>query len=165
MMTTLVYLSMAIAAAFLTAATIKRRALPDSISAIVYDLPHTWQWFWTVWMWAVAITVGIPLIDVLPDNLQLFGFAKMTLLCFVGAMPLVRHESNTAHYILAIIAGFLSQVCVLAVSPAWLLTWLLMVVVYVDKRLSRTALADKAVLLSELICAGTLYGALLQSIN
>lgn len=34
----------------------RRMPGPDSISAMVYELPRGWQWLWIVWMWVVSLS-------------------------------------------------------------------------------------------------------------
>ncbi len=159
-MTTLITISITLAAAFVAIATIALRSLPDSISAIVYDMPIRWQWLWTLWLWAVVLTVGIPLIDALQDSMPILGFATMASLCFVGAMPLVRHEANIPHYAIAIVAGILSQLCVLVLSPVWLLSWIVFLAVLLACEAMRITSGNKTVILMELTCAASLYGAI-----
>ena len=150
----------------------RRRGLPESISAMVYDLPRPWQWLWTVWIWAVSLTACIPLIEAVPDGARPLGFLTLTCLMFVGAMPLLDVSNRFWHYALAIVAGVVSQVCVVTVSPWWMLAWLLFAAIY-----ARDALPSqngrnypsrwydgKGVLLAEMISATTVFGSLLVRI-
>ena len=147
-------------------------ALPDSISALVYELPQRWQWLWIVWMWTVSLLVCIPLIDVLPENARMLGFTTMACLVLCGAMPLSDSTVNhRAHNNFGTLGGVLSQVCVAFLSPWWPMVWLFMAVVYgydilssQDGRIYPSRWYDgKGVFLAEMICAAVVCGAILSS--
>lgn len=53
MVTTII--SFALAAVGIAACCGKIGGVPDSISAMVYELPKKWQWMWTVWLCLVAM--------------------------------------------------------------------------------------------------------------
>ena len=80
--------------------------IPDSISAMVYDMRH--PALWTIMMWVVAM-LGI--VGMLPVNEQWAWVAFLACSCiiFVGAIPLIKEERNTLHNILGISAGVISQ--------------------------------------------------------
>ena len=61
----MIILSLLMVALGIGAATWKLGELPESISALVYVLPRQggWRWLWSGWLWAVSLTVGIPLHD------------------------------------------------------------------------------------------------------
>jgi len=145
-------------------------ALPDSISAMVYELTRGWQWLWIVWMWAVSLLTCIPLIEVLPDDVKVLGFATLACLMLCGAMPISdKAVSRRAHNVFGILGGVLSQVCVAIISPCWLSAWFAFVAVYgydllpsQDGRIYPSRWYDgKGVLLAEMICAATVSGSLL----
>lgn len=147
-------------------------ALPDSISAMVYELSRGWQWLWIVWMWVVSLLMCIPLIEVLPDDARALGFATLGCLCFCGAMPISdNHVNRRAHNAFGILGGILSQVCVAIISPWWLAAWSLFAAVYgydllpsQNGRIYPSRWYDgKGVFLAEMICAATVYGSLLSS--
>lgn len=144
--------------------TARHTILPESISAMVYDLPRPWQWVWTVWLMAVTFTVAPPLIEAVPDAWRFVAFFTVAALGFVAAMPLVRHERNTGHYVCAIIAAVLSQVCVLLTAPCWLLLWTafpaVLAAMYCFPR-ATACLNGRGVFLLEVLCAATVYAALL----
>lgn len=49
----------------------KNKALPDSISAMVYDLPQgAWQNLWSVWLALVSLTTFAPMIQILDTQHQ-----------------------------------------------------------------------------------------------
>jgi hypothetical protein len=79
--------------------------IPDSISAMVYDMKYPWMW--TIFIWILAF---IGLFNMLPCNklYESIAFLSCGCLGLLGAVPLIKGEKNTAHYILAIIAGILS---------------------------------------------------------
>lgn len=145
-------------------------ALPDSISAMVYELPRGWQWLWIVWMWAVSLLTCIPLIEVLPDDVKVLGFATLAYLMLCGAMPISdKAVSRRAHNVFGILGGVLSQVCVAILTPCWLLAWIAFVAVYgydllpsQNGRIYPSRWYDgKGVFLAEMICAVTACGSLL----
>ena len=96
--------------------------IPDSISAMVYDMKYPWMW--TIFIWALAF---IGLFNMLPCNelYESIAFLSCGCLGLLGAAPLIKGEKNIAHYILAIIAGILSQVWVLLENPKSLIVWIL----------------------------------------
>ena len=79
--------------------------IPDSISAMVYDMKYPWMW--TIFIWVLTF---IGLFNMLPCNelYESIAFLSCGCLGLLGAAPLIKGEKNTAHYILAIIAGILS---------------------------------------------------------
>lgn len=140
---------------FMGTAIWKTHTIPDSVSAVVYTLSKRKRFVWTIWMWAVSMTVGIPLIDAMPETWKFLSFFTLACLMFCGAMPLINGEKNTMHYVLAICAGILSQVCVLIASPFCLLVWLLMVAYKIlvwNWNGEKPWLIDKEVLVAEICC-------------
>ena len=171
-MATLVLISILLSALGVGLATWKKRELPDSLSALVYDLPTKQQWMWTLWMWAMAVTVGIPLIDRMDGSMfQFLAFFTMVSLVLCGAIPIVRNERNTVHYGLAIVAGVSSQLCVVLIEPLWLLVLpvvlaFVAVAAFVQKPWAEWVwqrISGKGVLLLEAVCAMSLFGCLLFS--
>ena len=98
---------------------------PESLSALVYEVPSGMQWVWVLWMEAVAFSMAPCLLDVLPEGCEVFGWLMVVCLMLCGGMPLVRNEENRWHYLFAIMAGVLSQLCVVLLCPWWLLLWVL----------------------------------------
>ena len=96
--------------------------IPDSISAMVYDMKYPWMW--TIFIWILTF---IGLFNMLPCNelYENIAFLSCGCLGLLGAVPLIKGEKNIAHYILAIIAGILSQVWVLLENPKSLIVWIL----------------------------------------
>ena len=154
---------------YVGAAIWKENEIPASVSAMVWILPKgNWRWLWTVWLWAVALTVTPPLIEVMPDYIRSIGFLFGALLLFTGAFPLFDTEHVAYHNILGVVSGIISQICVVFVSPWWLLLWSLMFVLVVgsmaafnDKEEMPQMLTGKGVFISEAICWMTLNGAIL----
>lgn len=145
-------------------------ALPDSISAMVYELTRGWQWLWIVWMWAVSLLTCIPLIEVLPDDVKVLGFATLACLTLCGAMPISdKAVCRRAHNVFGILGGVLSQVGVAILTPCWLLAWLAFVAVYgydllpsQNGRIYPSRWYDgKGVFLAEMICTVIVCGSLL----
>lgn len=147
---------------YIGAAIRRTRGLPESISAIVFDLPRPWQWTWSVWLWAVTFLVSIPTIEVLSKRgAESVGFAMMISLAFTGAVPLIDKDGRKAHYVFAITGGVASQACTFIISPCWLMMWLLIVVIPLMDRMwwhqsVPVWMWRKGVLFSEAVCYGTL---------
>lgn len=140
---------------FVGTAIWKESVIPDSVSAIVYNLPKHKRFLWTLWMWAVSLTVGIPLMDAMPETWKFLSFLTLACLMFCGAMPLINGERNTMHYVFAIGAGVLSQICVLIASPFYLLFWLLMLAYTIlvwNENGERPWLVGKGVFVAEVCC-------------
>lgn len=145
----------------------RRRGLPESVSAMVYDLPRQGQWLWTLWIWAVSLLTCIPLVDTMPSGLGGIGFITLACLMLCGAMPISDNSvSHRAHNAFGILGGILSQVCVAVICPDWLFAWALWVFlmgsVYVQPEgwLGRM-MSGKGVFLAEMICTVTVCGSLL----
>ncbi|MBR4314219.1 MAG: hypothetical protein IKP66_04840, partial [Lachnospiraceae bacterium] len=77
--------------------------IPESISAMVWQMQH--KWLWTVGMVTGAIGMMVLMMEASGGNsvLELLAFLSCTCIAFVGTMPLVVKETNKAHYVLAII--------------------------------------------------------------
>ena len=165
-MMTMTITSIVLALAFVAFAAWVRGELPGSISALVYTLSRPWQWVWIVWMWAVAFTACIPLIEVMPSDLGK-GLAFLTLVClmFVGGMPVTEKENSRAHNLFGVSAGVVSQVCVLLLCPQWLWAWLAYVVcvLFVAFFPGNRLLSGKGVLMAEVICYITVIGSVLTA--
>lgn len=144
-----------------------RGGVPDSISGMVYSLPVRRRWLWSVWLVAVALTLMVPLMSALGDVAWL---GWMTVVCLIGAAvtPVIHKDTHRLHNICGVAAGVLSQICVMILCPWWLLCWFIYVPLIAD---SMAAFNDseempvvcdgKGVLVSECICAVSLYGSLL----
>ena len=74
-------------------------------------------------------------------------------------MPLIRNNPNTAHSVLAIVAGVLSQLCVLIISPYWLLLWFSLIY-FLFAPLPKW-LNGKGIFVLEVYCYTTLIAAIL----
>lgn len=120
-MTTLIIISILLAVSGIARCICSNKELPESISAMVYHLDR--PWIWTLWVFSMSFTAMIPMIDAMPDEWKFIAFLSMACLCFVSVMPLIVKESRFWHYLLAIIGGTLSQVCVALISPWWLTLW------------------------------------------
>ncbi len=164
-MTALLIVSILLVALYVGATIWRKRELPESVSAMVYELPKGgWQWAWTVWLWIVAIFTLAPAIEILDkSNYGFVGFLTMGLMVFVGAWPLFQSETRTWHYVGGCLAGLMSQVCTCLICPMWLLLWLLMVVISLYSMKADTFpwwLEKKGVFISEAVCYLSLMGAM-----
>ena len=155
--------------------TFKQKSIPESISSIVYYLSPNMKWLWIVWVWIIAFSVGIPLIDTLSDNYKIFGFLTMFSLVFCGSMPITKNEKNTMHYIFAILSGIFSQICVYILDNNLLYVWLslfpcfIFTIFYTYIKLKDTDILivlDKVyMIVIEAICALTLYVSIYKNLK
>ena len=121
----LLTISAVLAVLYVGAAIWKRHSIPESISAMVFDLPRKWQWLWSIWLWAIAFLTCIPAINALAEKgAEALGFATLVCLVFTGALPLYDKDNKRMHYFFAYAAGILSQACVVGLDWHWLLVWL-----------------------------------------
>ena len=149
---------------FVGTAIWRKRELPESISALVYDLPEGgWRWLWTIWIWAVSLLTFIPVIDILDQrNMGYVGFFALASMMFVGAWPLYQPQTRKAHYIGGVTAGILTQICVLLIFPWWLIIWFGLACVDISSRHAKEFpnwLSNKGILLAEGVCFIALIGA------
>ena len=158
----MVWISLAILVSFLSW-HIYMDGVPDSISSMVYELKH--KWVWSVWLCAVSLTLMPVLIDTLPDYVRFVGF--LTICCLLGCCitPLIRKELQGVHNMLAIMAGLLSQICVILICPWWMLAWTGMIAICGYVLLcageEECAIDGRGLLLAEGFCALTTYGCLI----
>lgn len=138
--------------------------LPESISALVYNLPRGWQFVWTCWLWAAAFLTLPGLLEATPEPFKGLAFLTCVLLAFTGATPLVAGSRNQTHYALAISAGVASQICVAAINWHWLIAWAIPVILHgmattPGARKIPRWLEGKGVTVVEFICSATTWGA------
>lgn len=110
--------------------------VPKSISSLVYELPKSKRWIWSICVWVVALTLMPLMLDVSRECSwrELAGFLTCGLGVAIGCVPLMKGELNRGHYILAAIVGVLSQVwvvlggepCSIWMLGAWCLYGLLL---------------------------------------
>ena len=81
--------------------------IPDSISAMVYTMRHPHMW--TLMVWAIA-AIGYWLMCSASEDYVPLAFVSMACIGFVGAMPLIKNDSNTLHWVCGIGGCVLSQV-------------------------------------------------------
>ena len=158
--------SILLVVSFVGIAIWRKRELPESISAMVFDMKQ--PWLWSVWLWAVTITLAPSLIDSIPEPWKVFGFFCLACLMFVGVVPLFDTEHRKWHYVLGFIAGVLSQACVWYICPWWLLLWLPMIGLcvaallgYNDSKDIPSVINGKGVFIAECICYVSLVLAIL----
>ena len=163
-MITLTILSILLVVSFTGITIWIRKELPESISAMVYDLPDGgWRWLWSVWLALVSVLTFAPVIGILDDTrgLGFMGFVPMVLLGFVAVWPLFDKEHLKWHYILSYIAGIWSQVDVWLMCPWWLFVWLALIV-FVGYLLlcNLKQMLSKVVILMEMTCYVGVIGAI-----
>ncbi len=157
-MTILLIIATLVALLYIGGATFLHRDLPASVSQLVFSLPRKYQFLWTLFIWVITFCIAPPLLSVLSEStFQFVGFLTVAALAFVGALPLVYHDANTAHTILANIAGIGTQLCVMLINPWWLLVWfvLLPLVIRAPK-----CLIGKGICLVEIVCFITLVASI-----
>ena len=164
-MVTLIILSIILVVLYTSITIYHTHSIPDSVSAMVYSLPHGWRYLWTVWIWAVSMLLMPVLMEKLGSYWQFLGFLWCASMAFCGALPLVKGEPNTAHNALGIAAGVISQVCVFIINPWWLCVWLLLSwFVLTDKVRDLTSVwYGKTCILAESVCYISLVGSLLTT--
>ena len=160
-MMTMLFISLALAVLYTGAAILAGNRLPDSVSAMVYVMPKAGRYLWTVWIWAVTLLLCPALFETIGEDFGVLAHCFATSMMFVGAMPLVRNESNKAHNVLGVAAGVFSQLCVLLINHCWLIMWFGFVasvffVVYRKNKSLNIVLTDYGVFLSESFCWLTL---------
>lgn len=161
-MTVLLLISIALALLYTGVTICLNRKLPNSISHMVFSLKRPYQFVWTLFIWSMAFGICPSLLEVMDGSpFQFLGFLTIASLAFVGAMPLIKHDPNTAHNILAIAAGIGSQLCVLIISPWWLLLWLLFLPILL---FPMRCLEGKGIFVLELFCYITLITSVLCQI-
>ena len=151
-MTTLTISSVLLVISFLGVAIGRMGELPESISAMVYDIPKRYQWTWSAWLVAVSALLFVPLTGACG------GLGWLTEVCLLGTalMPLVKPDTRKWHYVLAHAAGVLSQVCVAVTCIDCLSVWMafvfVMLSVYVqpDGKLAK-AVEHKGAFVAEVI--------------
>jgi len=169
-MVILVLISIVLAVAGIAVATWKKKELPESISAMAYELSPKMQYAWTAWMWGMTFPLLPVMLVKMPEPWGVVAFLWVICLMFCGAMPLADVNTRKWHYVLSITGGLLSQVCVWLICPWWLLLWTVLVVlagiliIGYDKPWVQkidTLLAGKGVLILEAIAMLTVWGCLL----
>ena len=155
-MIVMLVISLFLVALYVGAAIWRFRALPDSISAMVYALPEGgWRWLWSAWLAMVDILTFAPVVEILDGRgLGILGFLPMAMLMFVAAWPIFDREHYRWHNIFGTAAAVVSQVDVWLICPYWLLLWLLMVAAVFMKGLRHTGTyyGGKGVLIAEVAC-------------
>ena len=162
-MVTLIIISLTLVVLFVGATIYHTHKIPDSVSAMVYSLPHGWRYLWTAWLWAVSMLLMPALMDKLGSYWQFLGFLWCASMAFCGALPLIKGEQNTIHNVLGIAAGVISQVCVFIINPWWLCVWLLLSwFVLTDRVRDLTSVwYGKTCFLAESVCYVSMVGSLL----
>lgn len=82
----------------------KTKRLPESISALVYELPENKQWLWSAWLFTIGVCLFSPLV-------VYFGALGWWLeVCLLGTVltPLINKDTRVWHYILGIVLCIVS---------------------------------------------------------
>lgn len=163
-MTTLVIISIVLVVLYVGITIYHTKSIPESISAMVFDLKKPWQWVWSAWLASVTVMISPALTAAMPDVWYgIAGHIFIVLLAMTAAMPLLPGYHNKAHYICGIAAGIMSQICVALICPWWLLVWCIFPAVVMLKGVyyTSTYFDGKGVFLAEMVCAVTACGSLL----
>jgi len=134
----------------------KEKALPDSISSLVFVFRH--KWLWTVWIWAVSLLTLIPVIDRLSQiGMEALGFGSLACLAFCGAMPLIDKDNTDMHWVFGISGCVLSQACVYFIHYESLWVWILFPFFFLSSYIQPEgwlgkAMKGKGIHLGEVIC-------------
>lgn len=159
-MTTLLLISVLITVLYVGTTIYIHKGLPASVSHMVFNLPRKYQFLWTLFIWAIAFGTCPALLDAMDGSMfQFVGFLFIASLAFIGTLPLIHNDPNTAHSVLAVAAGVLSQLCVLIISPYWLLLWFALFY-FVFAPIPKW-LEGKGIFVLELFCYTTLILAIL----
>lgn len=162
-------ISLILVVSFVAFVVWKNKELPESISAMVYDLPESMQWAWSTWLFFVALSLFTPMMEVMSESYQFLGFMMLCCLIGVAITPTIQQETHRWHNIFGVAAGLISQLCVALICPYWLVLWFVPSVMIVCKFLSKnnedkddfSFAEEKGVFLAEALCATSLYGCLL----
>ena len=134
-----------------------RDKIPQSISSMVYLLDEDRQWVWSLWLAVVAFLM-------MPSLLAASEWLGwLTVMCLLGTAvtPIIHEDTYKLHNILGILGGIFSQLCVLVTSPLWLLVWVAMGIFAIVAYNNDGLIGKYVVLVAEILCAMSLYGALL----
>ena len=157
----LIIASILLVVLFVGTAVWRKGELPDSISAMVYDLPRRKQWAWSAWLCMVAALLFEPLISAT----GFLGWLTLALLAGAALTPVVNPDTRLWHNVCGIAAGVMSQACVFVACRPWLLLWTAYILVaghlYLRPEgwLARHT-EHKGVCVAEIICTASLLGAL-----
>ena len=161
-MMVLVYISMLLAIAGVVGVIAYSGKIPKSISAMVYSFPELSvekrgaPLLWSVWLITVGGLLVPPMMEMLGDELCVFGFLTFGFLVGAAVTPLVNKATSDWHDFLGVSAGLMSQCVVSILSPMWLICWAIYALCLPFK-----ATRGNLVLISEVVCAVSLYGSLL----
>ena len=158
METLLSWISFLLAGCFIGHFCIDMKGVPESISSLVYKMKH--KWVWSVWMVAVGMLLFPQLMKRMPEMWQFVGFLMILALIGTALTPIFIKEKEKVHYVLSIVLGILSQVCVLIISPWWILLWLVMValiIMWINNNIPAW-MEGKGLFFVEVICMLALYG-------
>ena len=164
MITLLLLLSIVLCAVLVSASCIVNGEVPESLSALVYELPNKWRYVWTGLLIGAILTLMPSLLYVFPDCCDVVVNAFSTSVLLVGVTTLIKREMSRGHIVLGITACFLSQICVAVLCTPLLLMWLPIMCVYLpyllgykDMEREDIAFDGKGITVAELLCVGTLY--------
>ena len=150
-----------LALAYLSFIIYKRKNIPNSISATVYDLDKKYQWCWSAWLSIIGLLLFAPLVDATEE------FGWLTIVCLIGCAltPLINSELEKWHTILGVLSGIISQICVLFINYYFLLVWIIFILIKGNSLIRPNShiskhVNNKYVFISEVICVISTIGAL-----
>lgn len=140
----------------------KKHELPESLSAMVYDLPSVCKWIWGAWLMGVAFCLFVPLVE----RNEWLGWLMEVSLFGAALTPLIKKDTLKWHYVAAIATGVISQVIVVVNDANWLSVWMLFVFLFLSSYvqpegwLGRT-MNGKEMFLCQMTCFVGLIGSLI----
>lgn len=166
-MTAMIITSILLVVLYVGATIWVKKEIPESISAMVYDLPEGgWRWLWTIWLLLVDVFTFAQVIEILDARgMGYMGFIPMVMIGFVAVWPLFDTQHKRWHNILGIVAGIWSQVDVGLICGLWLWAWLIipafLVYCYICERKHKdySMFEGTLVFISECVCYPTIIGA------
>jgi len=141
----------------------KKKELPESLSATVYDMQSGYRWAWGAWLGGVALLLFMPLVE----RNEWLGWLMEVSLFGAALTPLIKKDTLKWHYIAAIATGVISQVIVVVNDADWLSVWMAFIFLYLSSYvqpegwLGRT-MKGKGMFLCQMTCFAGLIGSLLM---
>lgn len=141
-----------------------KHEMPDSLSAMVYDLPSGYKWVWGLWLVSVALCLFVPLVE----RNEWLGWLMEVSLLGAALTPLIKKDTLKWHYVAAIATGIISQVIVVVNNINWLSVWMLFVFLFLSSYIQPDgwlgkAMKGKGMFLAQMTCFIGLAGALIST--
>ena len=134
----------------------------------ISDLAYKWGrlWYWAAFVWEVALLFAPALFMATNNRWDITSHVFVTSLLFIGILPLSRNDRKSGRTVLGVSACILSQVLVAVIQPQLFAVWIIMGLLVVlsetrisNKRCFPECLDGKGILISEILCILSFYGA------